>query len=159
TEYTVDLATWVRTAYGPDGGDGVSTFCGLFNKHPVAFGVKPGATLRAKINVLVQAPDRQIASASATTLAVAAPSGPAVPAKGAAEVQQAAVPTLGSLILGGGKASAAVAGTNVVCPIVNSSAPTAVTVTGGAWSRGRPPAGCRWPGLGAQSGPAAAPRG
>lgn len=132
SEYTVDLATWVRSAYGPDGGEGVSTFCGLFNKHPLAFGVKAGATLRAKINVLVQAPDRQIAGASANTIVVADPSGQAVAGKGAAEVQQAAVTTLGSLILGGGKANAAVAGTNVVCPIVNSSAPTAVTVTGGA---------------------------
>jgi hypothetical protein len=132
SEYTVDLATWVRTAYGPDGGEGAATFCGLFNKHPIAFGVRAGATLRAKINVLVQAPDRQMANASVTTVAVTDPSGQRVPAKGAAEVQQAAVTTLGSLTLGGGKANAIVAGTNITCAIVNSSAPTAVTVTGGA---------------------------
>ncbi|HEY3666807.1 MAG TPA: hypothetical protein VGL19_12430 [Polyangiaceae bacterium] len=132
SEYTVDLATWVRTSFGPDGGQGVSTFCGLFNKHPLAFGVRAGATLHAKINVTVQTPDRQISGSSATTFAVADPSGQAVPAKGAAEVQQAATSTLGSLIAGGGKANAAFAGTNVSCTIVNSSAPTAVTVTGGA---------------------------
>jgi hypothetical protein len=131
-EYTVDLPTWMRTAFGPDGGDGVSTFCGLFNKHPLAFGVRAGATLHAKISVTVQAPSRQIASASATTFAVAQPSGQTVPPKGAAEVQQAAASTLGSLISGGGKANADFAGTNINCSIVNSSAPTAVTVTGGA---------------------------
>src|SRR5882724_6894480 len=26
-EYTVDLPTWVHTAYGPDGGEGASSFC------------------------------------------------------------------------------------------------------------------------------------
>jgi len=130
-EYTVDLPTWVSTAYGPDGGEGASTFCGIFNKHPLAFGVRAGTKQRIKVNVTVQVPDRQIAGASATTVALTDPAGQAVPAKGAAEVQQAAASTLGSLVAGGGKASAISAGTNVSCAIVNSSAPTAVTVTGG----------------------------
>jgi hypothetical protein len=132
SEYTVDLGTWVRTAYGPEGGQGASTFCGLFNKHPLAFGVRPGASMRVGVTVTVQAPDRQIAQAHATAAAITENTGQPVPSKGAAEVQQAADTTLTSLVIGGGKANATTAATRVSCQVVNSSAPTAVTVTGGA---------------------------
>jgi hypothetical protein len=66
------------------------------------------------------------------TLAVNDATGQPVPAKGATEVQQAAEATLASLVAGGGKASTASGEDTVVCPVVNSSRPTGVTVTGGA---------------------------
>ncbi len=130
-EYIVDLPTWVRTSYGPDGGDGTASFCGAFNKHPLAFGLRAGASLRVKISLQIQAPDRQIARASVSTAAVSDPGGQAVPAKGAAEVQQAAQATLSSLVSSGGKSNAASSGASVICKVVNSSQPTAVTVSGG----------------------------
>jgi len=131
-EYVVDLATWVRTSYGPNGGEGTSSFCGAFNKHPLAFGVRAGASIRVRVVVQIQAPDRQIGRAYAMTMAVTDPAGQPVPAKGATEVQQAAESTLGTLLGGGGKANVTSAATTVACQIVNSSPPTAVTVTGGA---------------------------
>jgi hypothetical protein len=130
--YTVDLATWMRTAYGANGGAGTSSFCGSFNKHPLAFGVPAGATVRVRITVQVQTPDGQVSAARAMTLTVNDASGQPLPAKGATEVQQAAEGTLASLVAGGGKASTPSGVVTVVCPVVNSSRPTAVTVTGGA---------------------------
>jgi len=131
-EYTVDLPTWVRTAYGPMGGQGLASFCGDFNKHPLAFGVKAGGSQRVRVSIQVQAPEQQVARATATTLTVFESSGQPVPGKGAAEVQQAAQATLGSIVAGAGKSNVTSAATTVTCQIVNSSKPTAVTVTGGA---------------------------
>jgi hypothetical protein len=130
-EYTVDLPTWVRTSYGPDGGEGTSSFCGAFNKHPLAFGVRAGASLRVKISLQIQAPGGQVARASVSTAAVSDPGGQAVPAKGATEVQQAAQATLSSLVSSGGKSNAPSSAATVTCKVVNSSQPTAVTVSGG----------------------------
>jgi len=130
-QYTVDLATWVRTSYGADGEGGAPGFCGAFNKHPLAFGVRAGASTKIKIAVEVQVPGGEVARAFATTSALDS-AGKPVPAKGAQEVQQAAQATLSSLVAGGGKASLSAATTNVICQIVNSSAPTAVSITGGA---------------------------
>jgi hypothetical protein len=133
-EYTVDLPTWVRAAYGPMGGQGLASFCGDFNKHPLAFGVRAGSTQRVRVSIQVSAPEQQVARAVATTLTVFESSGQTVPAKGGSEVQQAAQSTLASLVAGGGKANVASAATTVTCQIVNSSKPTAVTavtVSGG----------------------------
>jgi hypothetical protein len=130
-EYQVDLSTWVRTSYGADGGQGAPGFCGAFNKHPLAFGVKSGATMKVRVGVRVDVPAGEIARATAMTLATVDPSGQQVPAKGAAEVQQAALSVLASLVGGGGKANVATASTTVSCQVVNSSAPTAVSVSGG----------------------------
>jgi hypothetical protein len=130
-EYQIDLPTWVRTSYGADGGPGAPGFCGAFNKHPLAFGVKAGATMRVKVGVRVDVPGGEIARASTQTLATVESNGQPVPSKGAGEVQQAAQTLLASLVAGGGKATVATAGTTVTCQIVNSSAPAAVSVTGG----------------------------
>jgi hypothetical protein len=130
-EYQVDLPTWARTSYGADAGPGTPGFCGAFNKHPLAFGVRSGASMRVKIGVRIDVPGGEIARASAMTLATVDPGGQQVPAKGAAEVQQAAQALLASLVAGGGKANVASAATNVTCQVVNSSAPTAVSVSGG----------------------------
>ncbi len=130
--YTVDLGTWMRMAYGPNGGAGTSSFCGSFNKHPLAFGIPAGATMRVRVTVQVQAPDNQVSAARVMTLTVNDATGQPAPAKGASEVQRAAEGTLASLVSGGGKANATSSVATVVCPVVNSSRPTAVTVTGGA---------------------------
>jgi len=79
----------------------------------------------------VQAPGGEISKASVTTIALVDPGGQPVATKGAAEVAQAAQNTLSSLVAGGGKASIPMNVTTVTCRIVNSSAPTAVTVSGG----------------------------
>jgi hypothetical protein len=128
-EYQVDLPTWVRTSYGADGAQGTPGFCGAFNKHPIAFGVKSGATMRVKIGVRIDAANSEVARASVKTLATAESSGQPVPAKGATEVQQAAQAVLASLVAGGGKTNVPTAGTTVTCTIVNSSAP--ISVSGG----------------------------
>jgi hypothetical protein len=122
----------MRTAYGTNGGAGTASFCGSFNKHPLAFGVPAAATVRVRITVQVQAPDGQVGAARAMTLAVNDATGQPTPAKGATEVQQAAEATLASLVAGGGKANTPTSVVTVVCPVVNSSRPTGVTVTGGA---------------------------
>ncbi len=129
--YTVDLPTWVRTSYGADGGPGSSSFCGAFNKHPLAFGVRAGTTMRLKIMVRIDVPGGDVTHATVSTLAAVESSGAPAAAKGSAEVQQAAQNTLGSLVAGGGQSSVATALTTVGCSVVNSSAPTAVTVSGG----------------------------
>ncbi len=131
SEYQVDLPTWVRTSYGAEGGAGAPGFCGAFNKHPLAFGVKSGAKMSVKIGVRIDVPGGDIARASAQTLATVESNGQPVPAKGAGEVLQAAQTVLASLVAGGGKASVDSAGTTVTCQIVNSSAPAAVSVSGG----------------------------
>jgi hypothetical protein len=132
TPYTVDLATWMRTTYGANGGAGTSSFCGTFNKHPLAFGIPAGATMRVRVTVQVQASDGKVSGAHAMTLTVNDATGQPVAAKGGTEVQLAAESMLASLVAGGGKASATTGVVTVVCPVVNSSRPTAVTVTGGA---------------------------
>jgi len=129
--YTVDLPTWVRTSYGPDGGAGSAAFCGAFNKHPLAFGVRAGSTMRIKIIVRVDVPSADVTHATVSTLPTVESSGAPAAAKGAGEVQQAAQATLASLVAGGGQSNVATAMTTVTCSVVNSSAPTAVTVTGG----------------------------
>jgi hypothetical protein len=131
-QYTVDLATWIRTSYGADGGAGAQGFCGAFNKHPLAFGVRAGASMKVKVGIQVQVPGGDVPRASVMTIALTDPGGKPVPTKGATEVQQAAQATLSSLVAGGGKANLSAASTNVTCQIVNSSAPTAVTISGGA---------------------------
>jgi hypothetical protein len=131
SEYQVDLPTWVRTSYGADGGPGAPGFCGAFNKHPLAFGVKSGAKMSVKIGVRVDVPGGEIARASTQTLATVESNGQPVPAKGGGEVQQAAQTVLASLVAGGGKTTVPSATTTVTCQIVNSSAPAAVSVSGG----------------------------
>jgi hypothetical protein len=131
-EYTVDLAAWMRTAYGADRGDGTAAFCSPLNKHPLAFGVGAGKSLKLRIAVQVQAANGAVSNAVVVASAVVDSSSQAVPAKGATEVQTAAQAILGSLIAGGGKSEMPSATTTVTCTIVNSSKPTAVTVTGGA---------------------------
>jgi hypothetical protein len=121
SEYTVDLPTWVRTTYGQDGGEGT-----------LAFGVRAGGTVRVKVSLEIVAPEQKVGRASALARTRTDPGGQDVPPKGAAEVQQAAQAMLSSLVAGGGKANTPSAATNVTCQVVNSSAPTAVTVTGGA---------------------------
>src|SRR5262249_23286692 len=96
-EDTVDLSTCVRTA----GGAGVSGFCSAFSKHPVAFGVNPGGSIRARIGVQVQVPGGEIGKAQVATMGIVEASGQPIFPKGAAEVQQAAQGILGTLVSGG----------------------------------------------------------
>jgi hypothetical protein len=131
-DYTVGLRTWIKTSYGVDGGQGTSGFCSGFTKHPLAFGVGAGGSLRVRVGIQVQVPSRQIGDAYVMTAATVDPGGQAVSTKGAYEVQQAAQAVLGALKGGGGKSDEAAASVSVTCVVVNSSKPTAVTVTGGA---------------------------
>jgi hypothetical protein len=130
--YTVDLASWVRTAYGPDGGAGTSDFCNTLKKHPIAFGIGPGASQWIRSSVQVQVPGGDVAHARVVTRGTVENTGLSVPAKGGGVVQDAAQAILGTLVAGGGKANVEAGATNVRCQVVNAQAPTAVTVTGGA---------------------------
>lgn len=130
--YTVDLPTWMRTAYGPEGGEGTSAFCGAFRKHPLAFGVLPGGSIRAVVTVRVDAPDRQAPQARVATWGLVAASGQPVAPQGAALVQRGAESVLAPLVAAGGTTSVPSAITTVRCLIENASPPMVVPATGGA---------------------------
>lgn len=130
--YTVDLASWMRTAYGPDGGAGTSDFCNALKKHPIAFGVGPGSSRWVKSSIQVQVPGRDVSRARVFTLGTVEATGQPVPNKGAMAVQEASQAILGTLVAAGAKANAESGTTSVRCLVVNAQAPTAVTVTGGA---------------------------
>jgi hypothetical protein len=130
--YTVVLRTWMATNFGADGGAGTSAFCGAFGKHPLAFGVAAGRSLRLRVVVQVEAPGRRIADAFVLTTGVAEAGGQPVGAKGGAEIQSAATAILGSLKAGLGESDGTTGLVTVSCTVVNTSKPTAVTVTGGA---------------------------
>jgi hypothetical protein len=132
SKYTVSLGTWLRTEYGPDGGEGVPAFCSGFNKHPLAFGVTAGRSQRIQIAVQVQVPNRAVSGAFVFTMGTNEAEHQAVGAKGAAEIQQAAEGILSSLKAGGGETDAMMGATTVTCTVVNSSKPTVVTTAGGA---------------------------
>jgi hypothetical protein len=131
-EYTSDLNQWTLSSYGPDGGSGAPAFCTGFNGKPLAFGVLPGGSIRVRVAITVQAPEKQIAQAQVTTAGVVDATGAPVTAKGAAEIQKAAQDILSALVRQGGKANQPSAGTRVNCLITNAAAPTAVPATGGA---------------------------
>lgn len=130
-QYTVDLATWMRASYGADGGEGTSSFCSGFSKHPLAFGVIAGTSIRARIGVEVHVPSGDVANAQVATMGIVEASGQPIQPRGAAEVQQAAQSILASLVAAGGKANAEAARTTVRCLIVNAAQPTVVPATGG----------------------------
>ncbi|HQP37230.1 MAG TPA: hypothetical protein PLI95_18730 [Polyangiaceae bacterium] len=130
-EFSVDLAQWVTSSYGPDGGAGTQAFCSGFNKKPMTFGVTPGGSIRVVATVGVQAAGGNVSNAVVTTSGVVQASNAPVTTKGAAEIQRAAEEILATLKNQGGKSQKDYAGARVSCVIVNAAQPTAVPATGG----------------------------
>ncbi len=132
SKYTVSLATWMRTEYGPEGGEGTAGFCSAFNKHPLAFGVAAGRSKRVRIAIQVQVPNRAVPSAFVLSTGLVDADNQPVSAKGAQEIQQGAEAILNALRAGGGETDVVTGATTVFCTVVNSSKPTVVTEAGGA---------------------------
>lgn len=131
SELTVNVAQWAFANYGPNGGPGTSGFCGAFTRKPFNFGLREGASAYVRIAVNLSFPDGQIARGAVQAVTVFDASGNPVPPRGAAEVDGAARNIFGTLVLGGGRASAPTASTTVKCAVVNAAKPLAVPAAGG----------------------------
>jgi hypothetical protein len=127
----VDVAKWVATNYGPDGGSGTAAFCNLFVKKPWSFGVNEGSAARVNVAVTLTFKDEQIAGGEVATVATFAASGNAVPPKAATDVLTAAKSVFAPLAQQGGRAAAESAKTTVSCMVTNAARPLAVPATGG----------------------------
>jgi len=130
-ELTVNVQQWAAANYGPNGGAGAPAFCGMFAKKPLSFGVAEGSSAMVRVSIAMSFPDLEVTKGALQATAVFEPSGGAVPAKGAAEVDRAAQTVFTTLLLGGGRASSASAGTVVRCAVVNAAKPQPVPATGG----------------------------
>jgi hypothetical protein len=130
-QLSVDVVQWAQANYGPNGGNGTTKFCGKFARKPWSFGVAEGQTAAVQIAVNLSFPGGNISAGSVQTGPTFAASGNAVPARGAAAVQEAAQSLLTTLQLGGGQATAPTVSTTVKCFIVNAAKPAPVPATGG----------------------------
>ena len=127
----VNVQAWAETSYGPNGGNGTSSFCNRFVGKPWRFGVSEGQSATLQITVQIAAPDGAIAQANAVTSQSYVGNPIAVPAQGAQAIQAAALEILAALRGGGGKASAPSAQTVVKCMVRNAAAPVVVPTQGG----------------------------
>lgn len=130
-ELKVNVAQWVQTTYGPNGGAGAPAFCNQFAKHPWSFGVPEGSSLALKITVQLSFPDYEVARGVVQTGTVYEANNSPPPAKGSAEVDAAARSLGSSLFSGGGRAATSTAATVVRCVVVNANKPLAVPASGG----------------------------
>lgn len=130
-ELKVNVAQWVQTTYGPNGGAGTPAFCNPFAKKPYSFGVAEGSSAAIRITVQLSFPDSEVAKGVVQTAAAYEASGGPLPAKGSAEVDSAAKLLAASLISGGGRAASPTGATVVRCVIVNAAKPVAVPASGG----------------------------
>jgi hypothetical protein len=130
-ELVVNVAQWAAANYGPNGGTGTPSFCGMFAKKPWGFGVIEGATAVVRVTLTMSFADLEVAKGVLQTSAVFDASGNLVPAKGAAEVDRAARSIFATLLTGGGRANATAAVTTVKCAVINASKPQPVPATGG----------------------------
>jgi len=130
-ELVVDVAQWAFANYGPTGGMGTSSFCSTFAKKPLSFGLVEGATSFVRVAITMSFLGGEISKGVMQTTTVFDGSGNAVPAKGGAEVEIAARGIFGTLVQGGGRASALSASTTVKCAVINASKPQPVPATGG----------------------------
>lgn len=130
-ELTVNVQQWTAANYGPNGGTGVPAFCGQFAKKPLSFGVLEGSTAVVRVSIGMSFPDLEVAKGALQVATVFDVSGGPVPAKGAADVERAAQTVFMPLLMGGGRASSATAGTVVKCAVTNAAKPVPVPATGG----------------------------
>jgi hypothetical protein len=127
----VNVGQWAVANFGPDGGNGTAAFCNAFAKKPWGFAVNEGSTAMIRVAVTASFPGGQIAKGTVQTAATFAQSGKPVPAKGAADVQAAALTVMAPLIEQGGRAGAPTVTTTVRCAVVSAARPQAVPATGG----------------------------
>lgn len=130
-ELQVNVAQWVQTTYGPNGGAGAPAFCNAFAKKPLSFGVPDGSAAALRITVQLSFPDNEVAKGVVQTGAVWEANNSPPPAKGSQEIDEAAKTLAASLISGGGRAGAPTAATVVRCVVVNAAKPVAVPASGG----------------------------
>lgn len=125
---TVNVGEWAAANYGPDGGQGTPAFCGSFSRKPWSFGVSDGSSAMVKIAVMLSFPESEVARGVSQTTSIFDYSGNPVPAKGAAEVDDAARGIFAPLVAGGGKASAGTVQVTVKCAVINAAKPQSVPV-------------------------------
>lgn len=128
---TVNVQQWAAANYGPNGGTGVPAFCGQFAKKPLSFGILEGSTAVVRVSIGMSFPDLEVSRGALHVTTVFDVSGGPVPAKGAADVERAAQGVFMPLLMGGGRASSANAGTVVKCAVTNAAKPQPVPATGG----------------------------
>ena len=127
----VNVMQWAQSTYGPNGGQGTSTFCSKFARKPWRFGVPEEQSTLVQVEVQLGFPDQNVSAGAVVTKPSYVGVSYAVPAGGAESVQQAAQDLFTPLQMGGGKASAVQASTTVRCAVVNAAKPVAVPATGG----------------------------
>ena len=130
-ELKVNVAQWVQTTYGPNGGAGTPAFCNAFAKKPLSFGVPDASAVALRITVQLSFPDGEVAKGVVQTGTVYEANSSPPPAKGSAEVDAAAKTMASTLISGGGRAATQTAATIVRCVVVNAAKPVAVPASGG----------------------------
>ncbi len=128
---TVNVGQWASANYGPDGGMGTSGFCGAFAKKPYSFGIVEGVSAYVRATVMMSFPEGEIARGVVQAVTVFDASGNPVPPRGAAEVDAAARNIFGTLVLGGGRASAPTSSTTVRCAVIHAGKPQPVPAVGG----------------------------
>jgi hypothetical protein len=130
-EVAVDVMRWSDANYGPNGGNGTAAFCNQFSRTPWRFGVPEGQSATVQVVIDMAFPGGQVNAGTVRTAPSYTTTSTPVPAKGAESVQASAQSIFSTLVMGGGKASAASAQTTVKCRIVNASKPLPVPATGG----------------------------
>ena len=130
-ELKVDVAKWLATNYGPDGGAGTPAFCGAFAKKPYLFSVGTGSSATLRIQIALTFQGNEVSKGLLQVTAVFDPAITPVPPKGAAEVEASARAIFASLQRGGGRSEASTAFTTVKCGLISASKPKPVPATGG----------------------------
>lgn len=128
----VDLATWARANYGPDGGPGSQALCGPLARKPGVFGVSPGGSMRVVIPLALSFPQGQTEGAAVMSQGLVEATGTPVTQKGALEIQAAAEEIISSLRAQRARAQPPDLRFTVRCTIVNSAPPMVVPASGGA---------------------------
>lgn len=123
---TVNVQQWAYSTYGAPNGPGTPAFCASFAKKPLSFGVGAGGSVMVRATVNLFFTGGEVARGQAQTVAAYDANNNAVPAAGAAEVQNGATSLLQPLVTGGGRASSEIVTTTVKCPVVNGSKPVIV---------------------------------
>lgn len=130
-EAQVDVARWADSNYGPNGGNGASSFCNQFARRPWSFGVPQGQSATVQVSITMGFPGQAVNQGVVATEPSFVNNSTPVPAKGRASVQSSAEGIFSGLRSGGGKASVPQATTMVKCRVVNAAAPVVVPAAGG----------------------------
>ena len=122
----VDVGTWLRLAVGPDGGDGVRSFCQPLALHAAEVGLKPGDPLDAIVAVDLRIPDEDVRAAYASVDGVSQDSGERLSDAARARLDASTRPVVAALRALGGDATSAAAVVHVRCSVHAGARPAPI---------------------------------